>query len=104
VVAHVTDGGRGQPEARASLQSQSLKPLRGYGSPYAGQEHGPSLGAVLEGCDDAWVLPPHLRRMTNYFIWTKKPWDTGDLDRNGFLHETGLDFFLPYWLLRVSGN
>lgn len=102
VVAHVTAGGTGRPEAAASLRSQSLKPLRGFGSPYAGQEHGPSLADVLAGCGDAWVLPPHLRRMTNYFIWTKRPWDVGNRDPNGFLHETGLDFLLPYWLLRAT--
>lgn len=101
-VAAMTDGGRGRPEALAALRSQALKPLRGYGSPYAGQEWGPSLADVVAGCDDAWALPPHLRRMTNYFIWTKAPWDVGDRDPAGHLHETGLDFLLPYWLLRAA--
>lgn len=102
VTAHMTAGGTGRPEAAASLRSQSLKPLRGYGSPYAEQEWGPSLGAVLQKCDDQWVLAPHVRRMTNYFIWTKRPWDTGRRDTAGRLHETGLDFLLPYWLLTAT--
>jgi len=87
---------------RASLASLSLKPLRGWGSPYAGQKHAPKLTAVLQGCDRNWVLPPHLRKPTNYFTWTKRPWDVGQAqDKEGRLEETGLDFLAPYWVGRA---
>ncbi len=82
---------------KAALQSHALKPLRAWGSPYAGQKHAPKVGAVLVGCEDNWVLPPHLRKPTNYWTWQKRPWDAGPAqDPEGRTEETGIDFIVPY--------
>ena len=83
-----------------SLRSAALKPIRGWASPYAGQEHKPAVPAVLGRCTGAWVLPPHLRKATVYFTWTKFPWDTGHTDKTGAANDTGLSLLLPYWGVR----
>ncbi len=90
---------------RAGLRSVSLKPLRGWGSPYAGQDHSPGLDDVLRGCDEKWVVAPHLRKPSNYFTWQKRPWDVGSgQSEEGRLEQTGLDFLAPYWLGKALGG
>lgn len=86
-----------------SLKDLSLKPLRNWPSPYAGQERRPNVFAVLARCTGAFVLPPRLRKSTTYWTWQKKPWDTGALDEKALGDATGLDYLLPYWLGRAFG-
>jgi hypothetical protein len=105
VVAALNDG---QIDAvnvlKSSIRSLSLKPLRGWGSPYGGQDHKPKLGDILLRCEKKWVLPPHLRKPTNYWTWQKRPWDVGGPQReDGKLEEPGIDFLVPYWLGRWAG-
>ena len=89
---------------KSSLQSLSLKPLRMWGSPFAGQKHEPEVGDILMGCEDKWVLPPHLRKPTNYWTWQKRPWDAGPgIDEKGINEETGIDFLAPYYMGKWVG-
>jgi len=104
IVFHMTSDEEVGKVCLQALKSQSLKPLRGYGSPYAGQLHKPSWLDVLQGNDYRWVLPPHLRKHTNYFTWAKEPWDVGSFDKTGSLEETGLDFLLPFWLYKIANR
>jgi hypothetical protein len=47
----------------------------------------------------------HLRKPTEYFIWQKDPFGTGDgkVDTEGLNEATGLDYLLPYWMGRHYG-
>ncbi len=105
VIYYHMSGGNGfaKTQYEYAIRSQYYKPLRGYGSPYGGQEQKPTLDQVVTGCSDKFVVDPHLRKMTNYFTWAKEPWDVGHIDKSGNLHESGLDFLLPYWLARYAG-
>ena len=96
----------GDPAVRSiaidALKSLSLRPDRAWGSPYAGQTYGPQVGDVVKGCDKLWVLAPHLRKKTNYWTWTKAPWDVGSgIDKNGTQDNIRLDLFLPYALVKA---
>ena len=111
VIRAALTGGHERAEASAialrSLASLSLRTLRRWTSPYGGQDHAPSLVAHLFGCADAWVLPPHQRAGTNYWLWQKDPWSTGSSAPNAAAPPhgdgTGLSFLLPYWLARATG-
>jgi hypothetical protein len=82
-----------------SLKALSLRPIRQWHSPYYGQSQAPSLWAVTNNHTKNFVLPPHLRKPTDYFTWTKKPWDAGlGPDVNALKDRTTLDYLLPYWL------
>lgn len=93
--------------AQRSLAALSLKPMRGWWSPYGGQENTPTLGAHLTGCADAFVLAPHLRKPTEYWTWQKEPWDIGHGPASPAAppveDDTGLSFLLPYWMGRYYG-
>lgn len=94
-------------QAQRSLASLSLRPIRSWPSPYGGQDHEPSLGAHLLGCASAWVLPPHLRKPTEYWTWAKPPWDVGsgapNADKPPLDDDSGLSFLLPWWVGRYYG-
>lgn len=97
-------GDRGAAKVRdRALASLSLKPTRGWGSPYGGQVYGPLPGDHLAGCAARWVVAPHLRKQTSYWTWQKEPWDVGTKDPNGLAEGPWLDLTLPYWLGRVEG-
>jgi len=104
VIAMKPDSAKAKMVLRQSLQSLSLRQLRAWGSPYAGQEQKPDIGAVLQGCDGNFVIPPHLRKPSNYWSWQKEPWDVGPIqDKKGQLAETGLDLTLPFWVGKFFG-
>jgi len=93
-------------EGLYALKSLSLKPLRGWSSPYHGQAHKPDLGAVASGCTSLFALDPHLRKPVAYTTWQKEPWDVGDepdWDKQGLLETSGLDFLLAYWMGKAYG-
>lgn len=91
-------------QALYSLQSLSLRPSRGYGSPYAGQEQTPSILDALVNCTEGLVVDPHLRKPTGYTTWQKEPWDVGEHpDSDGLLEDTGLALTSGYWLYRRAG-
>jgi len=60
---------------------------------------------LLYGDVSAFVVPVHLRKPTEYFIWQKDPFETGDgaVNTEGLKEATGLDFILPYWMGRHYG-
>jgi hypothetical protein len=47
----------------------------------------------------------YLREPAWYWTWQDGPWEVGELphDDRGERAWTGLDFFVPYWLMRASG-
>ena len=105
-INNVIDPSKGKlDEAGLSLRSTSLRPTRGMSPPHAGDERKPSILQVLFTNIDEFTMPPHLRKVTSYFLWQKEPWDTGGglpltLSRED---PTGLDFILPYWMGRFYG-
>ncbi|MBN2107859.1 MAG: hypothetical protein JW832_10585 [Deltaproteobacteria bacterium] len=92
-------------EALRSLRELSLKPLRDWSSPLHGIDFYPPRFVLLYGDVSDYVVPVHLRKPTEYFIWQKSPFDTGtgELDTEGLHAATGLDFILPYWMGRYYG-
>jgi hypothetical protein len=86
-------------DAMFGLKSLTLKPIREYDSPLCGDVRAPQLEALMS--IRRFVVPPHLRKPTDYSTWTKRPWDVGEhcLEPgqlpNG--NTTGGDFLLPYW-------
>ncbi|MBN2107935.1 MAG: hypothetical protein JW832_10965, partial [Deltaproteobacteria bacterium] len=91
--------------ATLSLRELSLKPLRDWSSPLHGMNWYPPRPVLLYGDVSAFVVPVHLRKPTEYFIWQKDPFGTGDGEVNteGLNEATGLDFILPYWMGRHYG-
>ena len=91
--------------ATRSLRELSLKPLRDWSSPLHGMNYYPPRPVLLYGDVSAYVVPVHLRKPTEYFIWQKDPFQTGDGEVNteGLNEATGLDFILPYWMGRHYG-
>jgi hypothetical protein len=91
--------------ATLSLRELSLKPLRDWSSPLHGINYYPPRPVLLYGDVSAFVVPVHLRKPTEYFIWQKDPFQTGDGEVNteGLDEATGLDFILPYWMGRHYG-
>ena len=87
-------------EALFALKSLSLKPVRSYPSPLAGDERKPSFLQVTFGDWDRYVLPPHLRKPTSYSTWQKEPWDVGSASSDGRENAIGIDYLLAYWLGR----
>jgi len=92
-------------DALFGLKSLSLRPMRQWDSPLCGDLRAPNLSQALTGIG-RYIVPPHLRKPTDYSTWTKKPWDTGehclgDALPNG--DNTGGDFLLPYWMGRRYG-
>jgi hypothetical protein len=87
------------------LQELSLRPLRNWSSPLYDQDFYPRLFILLYGDVSDYVVPVHLREPTEYFIWQKDPYKTGDgeLNKEGKRESTGLDFILPYWMGRYYG-
>lgn len=87
------------------LKSLSLRPQRNWHSPLVGQnKYPPKLSLLFGSQGEKYVLPPHLRRPTLYFIWQKDPWDTGKKKNySGNGRSTGIDFLLPYWMGRYYG-
>lgn len=83
-----------------SIKSLSLKSIRSFDSPLAGDERKPSFFQVTFGDWDRFVLPPHLRKPTTYSIWQKEPWDVGSAGHTGSENTTGIDFLLTYWMGR----
>lgn len=76
-----------------SLQAFSLRPLRSYDSPLAGQDF-----------DRYEVIKAHLRKPTEHFVWQKEPFNrVGEpTDGSGLAEATGVDYLLPYWMGRVK--
>jgi hypothetical protein len=87
----------------AAMQSLSIKPLRLWSSPLAGQNESPGFFAVTFNTTADWALPVHLRKPSAYSTWQKEPWDAGDLpyDTQGLMNSTGVDFLAAYWLGRA---
>lgn len=92
-------------EALRSLRELSLKPLRDWSSPLLGIDCYPPRLVLLYGDVSDYVVPVHLRKPTEYFIWQKDPFGTGsgEVDTEGLHAATGLDFILPYWMGRHYG-
>lgn len=90
-----------------SLQSLSLRPLRGWCSPVAeGMPNAydePSQLSRFLGLADDDVLPPHLKEPTTYWTWQEDPWRNGVSEPSGSEESTGLGFLLPYWFGRYYG-
>lgn len=105
-VIWISLGGDNRDEQiRYSLNSLSLKPVRGWASPYAGQEQTPNLFEALFGCTENYVVDPHLRKPTNYTTWQKEPWDVGKphpVGLRGTLDDIGLGMVSAYWLWRFA--
>jgi hypothetical protein len=95
----------GLDDAMRSLRELSLKPLRDWSSPLRGTDCYPPRPVLLYGDVSAYVVPVHLRKPTEYFIWQKDPFQTGDgaAYTEGLNEATGLDFILPYWMGRHYG-
>lgn len=89
-------------QADRALAALSLKPTRGWGSPYAGQDHEPGWLEWLFGLTAKWVLPAHLRKTTTYWTWQKEPWGVGAADHEGSTEGPWLDLAMPYWLSRIE--
>jgi len=84
-----------------SLRSLTLKPVRGWASPYVGQVQEPPLQDALLNCTTGWVVDPHLRKPTSYVTWQKEAWDVGDHpDTKGMGQDIGLAMGSAYWLWR----
>lgn len=92
-------------EALRSLRELSLKPLRDWSSPLLNKDHYPPRFVLLYGDVSDYIVPVHLRKPTEYFIWQKSPFGTGtgEMDTEGLDAATGLDFILPYWMGRQYG-
>jgi hypothetical protein len=93
-------------DALLALKSLYLRPIRGVNSAAAGNVSKPSLLQVLFSDLSPFVVPPHLRKMTDYFTWQKEPWDTGEGDVPNQLTNqdpVGLDYLLVYWMGRYYG-
>jgi hypothetical protein len=92
-------------EARLALKSLSLKPIRQYDSPLAGDIRTPSLLDSIFGSVGDHVVLPHLLKPTDYFTWSKRPWDVGTVKEGEkpISDTTGLSFLLPYWMGKHGG-
>lgn len=91
-------------ESLFSLKSFVLRPIRQYSSPLQGDERKPNILQIIIGSDGQYHLPPHLRKPTDYFTWTKRGWDVGgDYGEKPRKNITGLGFLLPYWMGRHLG-
>jgi len=92
-------------EGLLGLQELSLRPLRNWSSPLYDQSFYPPPDVLLFGDVTGYVVPVHLREPTDYFIWQKDPFETGDgeLEQEALKEATGLDFLLPYWMGRYYG-
>jgi hypothetical protein len=96
----------GLAEGVTALGQLMSKPTRLWSSPLAGVwDDAPPFTAVLFGTEGRWVLPVYLREPAWYWTWQDGPWEVGELphDDRGERAWTGLDFFVPYWLMRASG-
>ena len=84
---------------KKSLEDLSFKPLRNWSSPYIGQTCSPNIIDILLRDTGKYVVPPHLRRPTQYSTWAKEPWDVnnGEVDKAGRGEDTGLAYLLAYW-------
>lgn len=93
------------PEAVRSLQELSLRPLRDWSSPLYDRDCYPPRPVLLYGDVGLYVVPAHLREPTEYFVWQKDPFATGngELELEANKEATGLDFLLPYWMGRWYG-
>jgi hypothetical protein len=85
-----------------NLKSLVLRPIRQEPSPLAGDTRMPNILQIIFGDDGQYHLPPHLRKPTNYFTWTKRGWDVGHPGQR-LSDNASLDFLLPYWLGRRVG-
>jgi hypothetical protein len=89
-------------DAVFALKSLTLRPIRQYDSPLCGDMRMPNIFQVIFGLDAQYHLPPHLKKPTNYFTWTKRGWDVREhcSTTEPYSDASGLDFLLPYWMGR----
>lgn len=90
---------------RRSLASWSLRPARGWASPYAGQEQTPGYLDALFNCTEGYVVDPQLRKPTSYSTWQKEPWDVGQPDDpEGLAEDNGLSLTAGFWLWKYASR
>lgn len=105
-INNVVSPGSGELAAgNLSVRSLSLRPIKGRNSPLAGDSRKPNVFEVLFTDISKFVLPPHLRKDTDYWTWQKEPWDTGSGSPNDVSKQdpTGLDYLMVYWMGRYYG-
>jgi hypothetical protein len=92
-------------EALYSLKSISKRPLRRFcSSECLKKSRKPNLLMSVLNRTTKYVVDPHLRYPTGYFLWQKDPYkisnDEQVVDPKGRSEGTGLGLILPYWMAR----